>query len=231
MGIPEHLTCILTNLYSGQETTIRTRHATVDLFKIGKGVCQACILSPCLFNSYAEYIMQNAGLDDIEVVNKIAGRKSITSDKQMTPPLWQKTRRTKEPLDEGERREWKSCLKTQHLKTEDHGNRSHHFMANRWANNRNSDRLYFLGLQNHCISAHSHGIKIHLLLGRKALTNLDWWFISHMILYMLQCHCPKSSHPLSLPQSPKDCSVHLCLFCCLAYRVIVTIFLNSTYMH
>ena len=173
MGIPEHLTCILTNLYSGQETTIRTRHATVDLFKIGKGVCQACILSPCLFNSYAEYIMQNAGLDDIEVVNKIAGRKSITSDKQMTPPLWQKTRRTKEPLDEGERREWKSCLKTQHLKTEDHGNRSHHFMANRWANNRNSDRLYFLGLQNHCISAHSHGIKIHLLLGRKALTNLD----------------------------------------------------------
>ena len=105
--------------------------------------------------------------------SKLLGEISITSGMQMTPPLWQKTRRTKEPLDEGERREWKSCLKTQHLKTEDHGNRSHHFMANRWANNRNSDRLYFLGLQNHCISAHSHGIKIHLLLGRKALTNLD----------------------------------------------------------
>ena len=61
--------------------------------------------------------------------------------------------------------------------------------------------------------------------------NLDWRFISYMILYMLQCHSPKSSHPLPLPQSPKDCSIHLCLFCCLAYRVIVTIFLNSTYMH
>ena len=64
-------------------------------------------------------------------------------------------------------------------------------------------------------------------------TNLDWRFISHMILYMFQCHSAKSSHPLPLPlpQSPKDCSIHLCLFCCLAYRVIITIFLNSIYMH
>ena len=62
-------------------------------------------------------------------------------------------------------------------------------------------------------------------------SNLDWWFVSYMILYMFQCHSPKSSHPLPLPQSPKDCSIHLCLFCCLAYRVIVIIFLNSIYMH
>ena len=62
-------------------------------------------------------------------------------------------------------------------------------------------------------------------------SNVDWWFISHMILYMFQCHFPKSSHPRPLPQSPKDCSTHLCLFCCLAYRVIITIFLNSIYMH
>ena len=62
-------------------------------------------------------------------------------------------------------------------------------------------------------------------------SNLDWRFVSYMILYMFQCHSPKSSHPLPLPQSPKDCSIHLCLFCCLAYRVIVTIFLNSIYMH
>ena len=61
-------------------------------------------------------------------------------------------------------------------------------------------------------------------------SNLDWRFISYMILYMFQCHSPKSSHPLPLPQSPKDCSIHLCLFCCLTYRVIVTIFLNSIYM-
>ena len=60
--------------------------------------------------------------------------------------------------------------------------------------------------------------------------NLDWRFISYMILYMFQCHSPKSSHPRPLPQSPKDCSVHQCLFCCLVYRVIVTIFLNSIYM-
>ena len=60
--------------------------------------------------------------------------------------------------------------------------------------------------------------------------NLDWGFVSYMILYMFQCHSPKSSHPLSLPQSPKDCSIHLCLFNCLAYRVIITTFLNSIYM-
>ena len=60
--------------------------------------------------------------------------------------------------------------------------------------------------------------------------NLDWRFIPYMILYMFQCHSPKSSHPLPLPQSPKDCSIHQCLFCCLIYRVIVTIFLNSIYM-
>ena len=60
--------------------------------------------------------------------------------------------------------------------------------------------------------------------------NLDWQSISHMLIYMLQCHSPKSSHPCPLPQSPKDCSIHLCLFYCLAYRVIVTIFLNSIYV-
>ena len=62
------------------------------------------------------------------------------------------------------------------------------------------------------------------------VSNLDWWFSSYMIVYMFQCHYPKSSHPLPLPQSPKVCSIHLCLFCCLTYRVIITIFLNSIYM-
>jgi len=62
-------------------------------------------------------------------------------------------------------------------------------------------------------------------------SNLDWWFVSHMIIYMLQCHSPKSSHPHPLPQSPKDFSIHLCLFCCLLYRVIISIFLNSIYTH
>ena len=72
MGIPDHLTCLLRNLYAGQEATVRTGHETMDWFKIGKGVRQGCILSPCLFNLYVEYNMQNAGLDDSQAGIKIA---------------------------------------------------------------------------------------------------------------------------------------------------------------
>ena len=73
MGIPDHLTCLLRNLYAGQETTVRTRHGTTDWFKIGEGVRQGCILSPCLFNLYAEYIMRNAGVDEAQAGIKIIG--------------------------------------------------------------------------------------------------------------------------------------------------------------
>ena len=76
MGIPDHLTCLLGNLYAGQEATVRTGHGTTDWFQIGKGVCQACILSTCLFNSYTEYIMRNAGLEETQTGIKIA-RKNI----------------------------------------------------------------------------------------------------------------------------------------------------------
>ena len=72
MGIPDHLTCLLRNLYAGQEATVRTEHATTDWFQIGKGVHQSCILSLCLFNSYAEYIMRNAGLEEAQAGIKIA---------------------------------------------------------------------------------------------------------------------------------------------------------------
>ena len=74
MGVPEHLTCLLRNLYAGQEATVRTGHGTADWFQIGKGVCQGCILSPCLFNLYAEYIMRNAELGEAQAGIKIAGR-------------------------------------------------------------------------------------------------------------------------------------------------------------
>ena len=74
MGIPDHLTCLLRNLYAGQEETVRTGHGTTDWFQIGKGVCQACILSPCLFNLYAEYIMTNTGLEKSQAGIKTAGR-------------------------------------------------------------------------------------------------------------------------------------------------------------
>ena len=92
MRIPDHLTCLLTNLYGGQEATLTTGHGTMERFQIGKGVHQGCTLSPCLFNLFAEYIMQNAGLDEAQAGIKIA-LISITLDMQMTPPLWQKVTR------------------------------------------------------------------------------------------------------------------------------------------
>ena len=93
MGIPDHLTCLLRNLYAGQEATVRTGHGPTDWFQIGKGVHQGCILSPCLFNLYAEYIMRHSGLDEAQAGIKIAGRNIKTSDMQMTPPLWQKVKK------------------------------------------------------------------------------------------------------------------------------------------
>ena len=87
MGIPDYLTCLLRNLYAGQEAAVRTRHGTMGWFKIGKGVCQGCILSPCLFNLHAEYIMRNARLDEAQVGSRLLGEVSVTSDTQMAPPL------------------------------------------------------------------------------------------------------------------------------------------------
>ena len=92
MGIADHLTCLLRNLYAGQEATVRTGHGATDWFQIGKGVRQGCILSPCLFNFYAEYIMRNAGLEH-KLESRFLGEISVTSDMQMTPPLWQKVKR------------------------------------------------------------------------------------------------------------------------------------------
>ena len=91
--VPDHQTCLLRNVYAGQVATVRTGHGTTDWFQIVKGVRQGCILSPCLFNLYAEYIMQNAGLDEAQAGVKIAGRISITSDTHITPPLWQKAKK------------------------------------------------------------------------------------------------------------------------------------------
>ena len=94
MGISGHLTCLLRNLYAGQETTVRSEHGKMDWFQIGKGVCQGCILSPCLFNLYAEYIMRNATLDEAQAGIKIAGRNINNLIYAMTPPLWQKVKKS-----------------------------------------------------------------------------------------------------------------------------------------
>ena len=88
METPDHLTCLLRILYAGQEATVRTGYGTTDWFQIGKGVCQGCILSPCLVNVYAEYIMWNAGWMKHKLESRLPGNLSITSDMQMTPPLY-----------------------------------------------------------------------------------------------------------------------------------------------
>ena len=93
MGIPDHLTCLLRNLYAGQEATVRTGHGTTDWFQIGKGVVhQGCILSPCLFNLYAEYIM-TLGWRKHKLESRLLGEISVTLDTQMTPPLCQKVKK------------------------------------------------------------------------------------------------------------------------------------------
>ena len=93
MGIIDHLTCLLRNLYAGQEETVRTGHGTTDWFQIGRGVHQGCILSPCLFNLHAEYIMRNARQDESQLESRFLGEISITSDMKMIPPLWWKVKR------------------------------------------------------------------------------------------------------------------------------------------
>ena len=92
-GIPDHLTCLLRNLYAGQEATVRIVNGTTDWFQIGKGLRQDCILSPYVFKLYAAYIMKNAGLDEAQAGIKIAGRNINTSDMQLTPSLWQKVKK------------------------------------------------------------------------------------------------------------------------------------------
>ena len=144
MGIPDHLTCLLRNLYAGQEATVRTRHRTTDWFQIGKGVRQGCILSPSLFNFYAEYIMSWM---KHKLESRLLGEISITSDRQMTSPLWQKAKEELKSLLMKMKEEWKNWFKAQHPENEDNGVWSHHFMANRWGN---SGWLNFSGLQNHC---------------------------------------------------------------------------------
>ena len=132
MGIPVHLTCLLRNLYAGQEATVRTGHGTTDWFQIGKGVHQGCILLPCLFNLHAEYIMRNTGLEEAQAGIKIAGKNiNNLSDSRWHHPYGRKWRGTKKPLDESLRGEWKSWLKAQHSENEDHGIWSYPFMANK----------------------------------------------------------------------------------------------------
>ena len=150
MGISDHLTCPLRNLYAGPEATVRTGHGTTDWFQIGKGVCQGCILSPCLFNIYAEYIMRNTGLEEAQAGIKIAGR-NINNLRYAgdTTLMAESEEELKSLLMKVKEESEKVGLKLNIQKT-DHGIWSHHLMGNRWGDSGNSVTLYFFGLQNHC---------------------------------------------------------------------------------
>ena len=145
MGIADHLTCFLRNLYEGQEATVRTGQGTTDWFQIGKGVCQGCILSPGLFNLYAEYIMWNAGLDEAQAGIEIAGRNinnlrytddtTFMAENQKLKSLMMKVKEESEKVG----------LKLNIQKTKImYGIQFHHFMANGWGNNGNSERLFWV---------------------------------------------------------------------------------------
>ena len=136
--------CLLRNLYAGQEATVRTGHGTVDWFQIGKGVHQGCVLSPCLFNFYAENIMRNAGLEGAQVGTKIARRNiNILRHADDTTLMVKSEEELRSLLVKVQEESEKAGFKLSIQKTKIW---SHHFMANTWSNNGNSDRLYFLGL-------------------------------------------------------------------------------------
>ena len=150
IGIPDHLTCFLWNLYTGQEATVKTGHGTTDGFQIGKGVPQGCILSPCLFNLYAVHIMRNAGLEEAQAGIKIAWRNINNLTYADDTTLMAESEEELKSLLMKVKGEWKCWLKTQHSENEGDGIWSHHFMGNRWGNSRNSGRLSFWEFQNHC---------------------------------------------------------------------------------
>ena len=139
MRIPDHLTCLLRNLYAGQEATVRTGRGTTDWFQIGKGVCQGCILLPCLFNLYIEYIMRNAALEEAQAGIKITRRNinnlRYTDD---TTLMAESEEELKSLFMKVKEESGKSWLKAQRSENEDHGIWSHHFMGNRWGNSGNS---------------------------------------------------------------------------------------------
>ena len=150
MGISDHVTCLMRNLYASQEARVRTGHGTTDWFQMGKGVHQGCILSPCLFNLYAEYIMRNAGLEETRAGIKIAGRNiNHLRYADDTTLMAESEEELKSLLMKVKEESEKVGLKLNIQKT-DHGIWSHHLMGNKWGNSRNSVRLYFLRLQNHC---------------------------------------------------------------------------------
>ena len=190
MGIPDHLTCLLRNLYAGQEATVRTGHGTTDWFQIGKGVCRGCILSPCLFNLYAEYIMRNAGLEEAQVGIKIAGRNinNLRYADDITLMV-ENEEEQKSLLMKLKEESEKVGLKLNIQKT--------NIMASGPITSWQIDGeivadFIFLSSKITADGDCSHEIKRHLLLGRKVMTNLDSILKSRDISLSIQVHLVKA---------------------------------------
>ena len=150
MGIPDHLICLLRNLYAGQEVTVRTRHGTMDWFQIGKGGHQGCILSPCLFNLYAEYIMWNAGLDEAQTGIKNSGRNISNLRYADDTTLMAEIKELRSLLVKVKEESENTGLKLNIQKTKIMASGLITSWQIHGGNNGNSERLYFPGLQNHC---------------------------------------------------------------------------------
>ena len=175
MGIPDHLTCLLRNLYAGQEATVRTTgHETIDWLQIGNGVHQGCILSPCLFNSYAEYIMRNTGLDEAQTGIKIAGRNinniRYTDD---TTLMSESKKELKSLLMKGKEETEKVGLKVNSQKTKIMASGPITSWQVEGETVQTVRNFIFWGSKITADGVCSHEIKRHLLLGRKVITNLD----------------------------------------------------------
>ena len=183
MGIPDHLTCFLRNLYAGQEATVRVGHGTTDWFQIGKGVRQGCILSPCLFNLYAEYIMRKAGLDEAQAGVKISGRNIKTLRyADDTTLMAESEEELKSLLMKVKEESEKFGLKLNIQKTKIAGSSP----ITPWKVDEETVEtmadFIFLGSKVTADDDCRHEIKRHLLLGRKVMTNLDSIFKSRTLL-------------------------------------------------
>ena len=191
MGIPDHLTCLLRNLYAGQVATVRTRHGTTDWFQIGKGVHQGCILSPCLFNLYAEYIMRNTGLDEAQARIKIARRNINNFRYADDTTLMAESEELKSLLMKVKKSE-KVGLKLNIQKTKIMASS----LITSWQINGETVEtvadFIFLGSKITADGDCSHEIKRLLLLGRKVMTNLDSILKSRDITLSTKVHLVKA---------------------------------------
>ena len=192
MGIPDHFICLLRNLYAGQEATVRSGHGTMDGLQIGKGVCQGCILSPCLFDLYAEHIMRNAGLDDAEAGIKTAGRNNNLRYADDTTLIAESKEELKSLLMKLKEESEKVGLKLNIQKTKILASSP---ITSWQADGETTETMtdfIFLGSKVTADSDCSHEIKRHLLLGRKATTNLDSILKSRDIILPTKVHLVKA---------------------------------------